>query len=102
MRGGSWPAGRQAGKTAQGRKPHLTLGVSHEGTEKGRVVLAARDAKGAGREGLERFEGRGRGLPDGRPARPSAAFQPVCGLSLLSGEGARAAVAREVRCGSQP
>ena len=47
MRGGSWPAGRQAGKTIC------------------RVV-------------------------------------PVCGLSLLSGEGARAAVAREVRSGSQP
>ena len=39
------------------------------------------------------------GLPDGKT---TGRVVPVVGLSLLSGEGVSAAVAREVRCGSQP
>ena len=35
------------------------------------------------------------GLPDGRPARPSAAFRPVGGLSFVSGEWVNATVEAE-------
>ena len=59
------------------------LGEHAERTERGRSVLAAGDAKVAGREGLERFEGRGRGrlngrgLPAGRQAKPANATMPT-------------------------
>ena len=73
--------------------------------ERGRVVLSPAEGAESAEEGhavqalCRRERGSLSGLPDGKT---TGRVVPVVGLSLLSGEGVSAAVAREVRCGSQP